>query len=535
MFTDGVRTSYRSFIIRKRREYLVNNIENYELEMKDNHKSPRYSYNSHKSQQPRTERSKDTRSLQIAIVGAGISGLSAALTLLDSKLFTPKNIHIYDANNYIGGRMHTTLWLPEYQTSEWCGEFLDSNHDFMMNLTKRFNLSLIDTIDPTDSDGSRGTYYFLKQFYNASEAWRDYQAISDTIQQQLELIGDISYNETNSDATYFDNLSLYDWIEKYIPNGHQSQFGAYIDSAYTQEYGLDTREQSSLNFLFAISPESQPENGPLSIYGPSDQRYRIKDGNYLLPEAISKYLMKHKISINLNYNLTKISINDNKKISLRFQNDETYIYDHVILTLPTTTLKYVDYSEAKFDSLKKRVINELRYGTTTKLNLQFKERFWLKLSSDGVIYTDLPFLNSWEATSGRKGETGILTLFTGGTIGTSFEPKKGINTLTTSSCNKNTFLYVEGFLDDLNEIWPNASTYYTGKGTISAPWVDKHFLGSYAAYTLGQYSTISGYEKERQMNIHFSGDYTSPDLQGFMEGAASEGDRAANEIIADYS
>ena len=33
---------------------------------------------------------------------------------------------------------------------------------------------------------------------------------------------------------------------------------------------------------------------------------------------------------------------------------------------------------------------------------------------------------------------------------------------------------------------------------------------------------------------HFAGEHCSQDFQGFMEGGASEGARAANEILQDY-
>jgi len=71
-------------------------------------------------------------------------------------------------------------------------------------------------------------------------------------------------------------------------------------------------------------------------------------------------------------------------------------------------LKYVDYNQAQFDTLKN--------GTNTKLNLQFSKHFWYDLSADGIIYTDLPFLNSWEESIGQQRDTGILVLYTGKSV-----------------------------------------------------------------------------------------------------------------------
>jgi len=254
--------------------------------------------------------SSSSSPIRIAIIGAGISGLTAGLTLSDSELFSPENIHIYDTNIYIGGRMHTHIWSSYNQTSEWCGEFIDSDHFVLMNLTSRFQLSLVDR-DALE-EGLSDTLYFMKDFYNLTQAWLDFQSIANTINEQVAQIGNISYNQSTEYSRNFDSLSLYDWIEQYVPNGHQSRLGRYIDSAYTQWCGLDAQEQSSLNFLLQISPDLQPENGPLHIYGTSDERYYIRGGNYLLPNAIADYLQSQKISIHLEHRLTKIAIRKHK-------------------------------------------------------------------------------------------------------------------------------------------------------------------------------------------------------------------------------
>ena len=56
---------------------------------------------------------------------------------------------------------------------------------------------------------------------------------------------------------------------------------------------------------------------------------------------------------------------------------------------------------------------------------------------------------------------------------------------------------------------------------------------SYSYWKVGQYVDFSGWEALRQGNIHFAGEHCSQDFQGYMEGGASEGIRAANEILAD--
>jgi monoamine oxidase len=57
--------------------------------------------------------------------------------------------------------------------------------------------------------------------------------------------------------------------------------------------------------------------------------------------------------------------------------------------------------------------------------------------------------------------------------------------------------------------------------------------GSYATYLVGQYTAFSGAEIERFQNLHFCGEHTSLDAQGFMEGAALTGAMAADEVAGD--
>ena len=47
---------------------------------------------------------------------------------------------------------------------------------------------------------------------------------------------------------------------------------------------------------------------------------------------------------------------------------------------------------------------------------------------------------------------------------------------------------------------------------------------------MGQYTGFSGIEPVREGNIHFAGEHTSLENQGFIEGAVESGERVAAEI-----
>jgi monoamine oxidase len=327
-------------------------------------------------------------------------------------------------------------------------------------------------------------------------------------------------------------MSVYEWIEKYVPGGHKSQLGRYLDSAYNQEYGLDTSLQSSLNLVYLLG--FQPKSGPWQIYGESDERYSILGGNQLLPEAIAASLPSG--SVITGSALTGIRLTQGGGYALTFKSaagSNTVKADAVILALPFSVLRKVDTASAGFDELKQTAIQELGYGTNTKLSLQFSKRYWNLTGSwgtgDGNIYTDLFFQNAWDSSRGLDGQTGVLTAFMGGSNGASFTgPASPYAFAATDGYVRK---YAVDFLSQLENVWPGISRYWNGLATLSRPWADPNLLGSYSCWLVGQYTKFAGYERVRQGNCHFAGEHCSMNFQGFMEGGARAGARAARQIM----
>jgi monoamine oxidase len=53
---------------------------------------------------------------------------------------------------------------------------------------------------------------------------------------------------------------------------------------------------------------------------------------------------------------------------------------------------------------------------------------------------------------------------------------------------------------------------------------------SYSFYRVGQYTAFAGYEAVTEGGVLFCGEHTSINFQGFMEGGAEQGRRAAREL-----
>jgi monoamine oxidase len=470
--------------------------------------------------------------LRVGIIGGGIAGLTAALVMVDQGVIPT----VYEASSRIGGRMHsdTTSWLNG-QTSEWCGELIDTGHTYIRSLAQRYGLTLIDRVASLPP-GAEPTNYFFGQYYPESQAVADFAPVDEALRSQIKAPrGSTTYNSYNAAGYALDHLSLFDWIEAYVPGGHTSDLGTLLDVAYAEEYGLDTPLQSSLNLVYLLGYQPQPTG--FSIFGLSDERYSIARGNQRLPEAIAASLPNG--TVRTGWRMVAISTNSDGSVAIAFTTpigDRVETFDAVLLTLPFSVLRTLDYSRAGFDPLKQTAITKLGYGTNSKLILQFDSRYWRQPGPwpaipSGETYTDLGYQNTWEGTAGQPGATGIIVDYSGGTYGAAFKPPRPYSTSASSPLVASA---AEQFLAQLNVVWPGVSQHYTGRAALSYPTGDPNLLGSYSCWLVGQYTAFAGYEGARQGNVYFAGEHTSVAYQGFMEGGAETGASTARALLRDH-
>ena len=467
---------------------------------------------------------------RIAIVGGGIAGLNAALTLQDAGIAST----VYEASNRVGGRMHsdTTTW-DNGQTSEHCGELIDSGHKTILKLANRFNLPTVDLIAAEPNQSSE-TYDFFGQYYPRTRAITDFKPVYSAVHKDMSAAGYPTTYKIHTDAgVALDQLSVYDWIETRVPGGHTSPMGQLLDVAYNIEYGNVSTVQSSLNLIYLLA--FQPVPGNFRIFGASDERYHILGGNERLPVAIAASLPQ--TSIKLNTALTALAINADGSYNLSFSSPTgpfTSTVDRVILALPFSVLRTLNHRKANFDNLKVTAITELGYGANAKLQLQFDTRYWNDPAgpwvpsvgiSTGTSYADTGYQNTWDVTRGQADDTGILVDYTGG--GVPLATFKGQPTLADAQN------YAGTFLSQIEPVYPGITKQWNGKATLDTPLTNPYLLGSYSYWKVGQYTKFSGMEYARQGNCHFCGEHTSQDFQGYLNGGVEMGGRVAGDILGD--
>jgi monoamine oxidase len=456
--------------------------------------------------------------VRIAVVGAGLAGLTCAYRLQQAGY----NADVYEADPArVGGRCWTDHTSFNGQLAEHGGEMIDQGHQAMRQLAQELGFPL-DNLLQAQPKGTEDFFYVNGAKYPYSQLVVDLNAIYQKLHKDVSAASyPTLWNLYTQRGWELDHMSIIDWLDQTLPApGSKSNLGRVLDIAYNIEYGAECSEQSSLNLLYLLGYSGQ---GQFKVFGPSNEKYHVKGGNDQVPIALESLLVK---DINKDHVLTAIRRNSGGSFTLTFANGattRTTTVDHVVLAIPFSMLRSVNYTKAGFEPLKITAIKELPMGTNSKLHVQFNDRFWYGAKNNGNTYADTGYQNTWEVTRAQSGAKGILVDYTGGKIGASFG----------SGTPQERALQFFGQLApqfpgvDIGSHWDGTSAtvdYWAGY-----PWTK----GSYSYWKVGQYTKFSGMEKERQGNCHFAGEHTSQDFQGYLNGAVETGARAAGEILAD--
>ncbi|MEZ0065755.1 monoamine oxidase [Streptacidiphilus sp. MAP12-20] len=474
---------------------------------------------------------------RIAIIGAGISGLNAALTLADKGVAST----VYEANPHrIGGRMYSqgSPANPGYwaqgQVSEWGGELIDTGHHTILDLCQRFGLATTAVRHVYGSQADQ-ILWFQGGYYARSQADLDFKPVWQNIQSDVNAGNGYSPTWNNHTAynVTLDHMSVRDWINTRVPGGYASKLGAFLDVAYNVEYGSDTPNQSTYALLTLLAWQVNP--GSFNIWGGSDERYHIAGGNDQVPHAVAAALPAG--SVQQGYTLEAIVRNSDGTQTLTFALDgggtATVVADHTVLTVPLPILQQrIDLSRAGLDPMMQGVLSHMTMGMCTKLNMQFTSRPWAYTGpwpgvSNGEMFTDQAIQQTWDVTRGQAGSSGILVQFGSGSLAAGLNPPAPFTDSSVSYTNT----LAKKYLAQIETVFPGTTAAWTGKATLSDWPSNPYSLGAYSCWPVGYVTSYAGYEGTAQGNLHFAGEHTAYNFQGYMEGGALEGQRAANEVL----
>ena len=445
---------------------------------------------------------------RIAVVGAGLAGLTAARYLKRAGCY----VTLFEGAARVGGRVKSAVdVLGPGLVTELGGEFIDSSHADVLSLAKEFSLDLIDT--QLASEGGLATSFFFggKQ-YSEERVIHEFSPVAERMRLDAGRLSKVISARSHSvlDAE-LDRLSIAEYLKSVGATGWLRDL---LHVAYVTEYGMDADEQSCLNLL-TLKPFDTSSG--FRIFGNSDERYKIRGGNEQIIQALAADL---GANIQLDHYLQSVR-NHGSGYRLFFSvgsGVKSADFDFVVLAIPFTVLREVEFVP-ELSPDKYRAIQALGYGNSEKVIAAVRSPIWRELGFDGEAYTDRMFQTGWDSGRLQEAASTSYTFYLGGSCANSTDLSNSSNV-------------IRIFLNDAELMYPGLKDVTTGL-SIATDWHKNLFsLGGYSCYKCGQWTTIAGIESEPIGNLFFAGEHCSREFQGYMNGAAQTGRKAAETIIA---
>jgi monoamine oxidase len=452
----------------------------------------------------------------VAIIGGGMAGLNCAWELKQKGV----RATIYEASKRTTGRIFTdrTTFASQGMFSDLGGEYIDTGHTVMRALARRYQLPMLDYRDDADLID---TYYdFGGQRRSVQEVLTAYEPIATVIDaaydEFIDPDGTVLFNNPNG-GERLDSLSVRAFL---APIAAPNWIKKLLDVAYETEFGLDGDVNNCLNMIYLISTEvkKMKRKGVFDAYGVSDERFHCALGNDAIPRAVANDLASGQIV--LEKKLTAVRTRTDGRYTMTFATGPEVTADHVVFALPFTMLRNVDLTGLNLPSWKINAINNNGYGMITKVITGHTRQVWREQGFIGNSLSDNFFQQTTETNRMQPGSTGILENYTGGSH--ALQVAQGT-----------VAQQVTRFHNQVERLFPGLKSTYNGN-KVRMAWSDYPFTrAAYSSYTVGQWTTIAGAEPIRVGNLHFCGEHTTTDFQGWMEGAARSGADVAAEVGAD--
>jgi monoamine oxidase len=231
-------------------------------------------------------------------------------------------------------------------------------------------------------------FYFVNgQHHDEAEVVDEFRAFVPAMHADLRRLGQPTADSFSEDDRQLDFTSLAGYLDA---RGADPLIRAVVDVAYTTEYGLEIGQQSCVNFLLFIHADRRSKFHPFGVF--SDERFHVVEGNQRIADGLAGRLPGET---HFEHTLVSARRRSDGRIRLAFDAGGRTVesdWDAVVLAIPFSTLRAVTL-DASLDlpPEKRHAIDQLAYGTNSKMMIGFDGRPWFALhGSDGSSFSDLP-------------------------------------------------------------------------------------------------------------------------------------------------
>jgi monoamine oxidase len=417
--------------------------------------------------------------MRVVVAGGGLAGLTAAHALAARGAA----VTVLEARNRLGGRVWTYRGFADGEYGELGGEFVDADQKQIRDLCRELGVSLTRVLPAGFTHryrGDDGRYHVSR-----TRPWTELETLLAPLRTRPR--------------TEVAALSLREWLRRQHATPEQHAMADALRGFFI----ADPDDLSVLPVLDQVEKGSPART----------EMYRIDGGGDRLVTALAKQsrahvLLEHRLTaIAQTAEHVRVTALDGRGTQHQFEADA------LIVTLPASTLADVEIAPA-LPAEQHDAIRRLRYGCATKVLVHAARSPFRGHAK--AFATDTALGAFWQ------GPGDVVTFLGGGSRSHALRDRAARG--------------AEGMLSDLCWLGPVGQPFGGGQPFRAATfkvatWEDDPYArGGYAYLDPSFNPDRLPLLRQSAGRIHFAGEHTSEDYQGYMNGAVESGRRAAGRI-----
>ncbi|XP_015912688.2 amine oxidase [flavin-containing] [Parasteatoda tepidariorum] len=451
----------------------------------------------------------------VAIVGAGLSGLSAAKWLCENGA----SVTVLEANDRIGGRCFTKL-DPKVGYVDLGGSYIGPTQDHILRLAK--DLEVETYLIKEEEDLLH--YNYGRRIRSKDDNFKHKNPFADMeikyiIRLMDKLSKEIPYDSpwNSPHADEYDTMTFKEFLDK---NCWTSEAKTFFKNIMNLSITSDPYEVSFLNMLFytkqcgGFKRYMGTENGA--------QERKFKGGSQQICEKLALKINAYKGSqVITNSPVIGINQESTDYVTITTLKGETFKAKYVILACPPVVQMKIHFTPP-LPPLRNQLLQRLPMGTTFKNILYYETAFWKEKGLCGTIYIE-------------GGDEHPMYLAMDDTKPDGSYPAL-IGFIPADHCRSLLDLTPE----QRKEILARSLAQATGLNEFLHPvhyeeknWMAEQYIGGCytAIYPPGFFTRYGRALRQPIDRLYFAGTETAIYWSGYMTGAVEAGERAAREIL----